>query len=77
MSDARKPPTTSQLRKDLLPAASPLGTDDEAADTTPSEVRAEMAQKAVLDVDITEFLLEPRPGDELPPFLERGRRPHR
>ena len=46
MSDVRKPPTTSQLRKDLSPAASPLGTDDEAADTTPSEVRVEMAQKA-------------------------------
>ena len=29
---------------------------------------------AVLDIDVAEFLREPRPGDELPPPLKRGRR---
>lgn len=43
--------TASQLRDDIAPAASPLGTDDEAAGTTPSSDRVEMARRAEDKID--------------------------
>ena len=60
MSDDRKPTTMEQLRKLVssdgqpsgaattlpAPAASPLGTDDEAGGTTPTADRIETAQRA-------------------------------
>ena len=43
--------TSAQLRKDTAPAASPLGTDDEAAGTTPSAERVKMAREAEKKID--------------------------
>lgn len=60
--------TTSQLRNDLSPAASPLGTDDEAGDTTPSADRVEMARRADERIDAA----AKRTVDEQDAHAQRG-----